>query len=94
VPPKMRKCTECPRKFPVNRRQMTCTPECRDARHARQLAEWNAGRKVPLKPKRPCDVCGRPFAPAKSDAKYCTDPCRKIGLERAVAQQRKRRRKK
>jgi len=51
-------------------RHVSCSPECRRAVYAARAREQRR------KGERPCQTCGKPFQPKRTDALTCSDACR------------------
>lgn len=88
-----RVCDVCGGTYLGKGRQRYCGPVCADKRLQEQLAAAAARKKVERRggqPK-PCKSCNIEFIPKHPNIKYCCEGCRKLGLEAAVEEQRKRR---
>lgn len=98
---KTRKCSRCETPFPRSGKRLYCGPRCARATQLEQVKEGNDRRRARLRAEREanprpdvgCDSCLLPFTPRTSRDKYCSDPCRAVGLARAVQRQRERRAK-
>lgn len=46
------------------------------AAHPEHAAAYNAARRLPAYPPRPCAVCSESFTPRRRDQRYCGSACR------------------
>lgn len=89
----MKRCTQCDRSFkPRNGRQLTCSPDCAEARHRGKIKERRAGLLKKVGFSASCMVCGASFLTRSHNQKYCgKEDCKAEGLKRAVLAQKARR---
>lgn len=84
---KMQECPQCGREFFKNFEKFNyCSQDCYD-KHESRLAAIRVTRKRllireaklgnSLKHNKICEVCGKSFESLRSDARYCSDSCRK-----------------
>lgn len=87
-----RTCAYCGKTFTAEgsrSQQVTCSPECSRERARQRQREWAAAKYQPrenTRPDRVCEVCGATYQPVRDSQRWCSQPCKRIGSERAKPQ--------
>lgn len=88
-----KRCRICDKSFPKRGNKVYCSPECSSKALKQQLKALSERRRHGRKqyPKTACAICTKPFQRRHLRHIYCSDPCREVGLQKAVERQKDRR---